>query len=76
MRISSAAERWNIKKARCQLCDVKFGHRFIQAMGLFDYKCAILPKSHMILQTGEAMVLVYDLIILHKWYFRKLYTIK
>ena len=27
-----------LKKARCQICDVKLGHRVIEAVGLFDYK--------------------------------------
>ena len=27
-----------LKKARCQFCDVKFGHRIMEAVGFFDYK--------------------------------------
>ena len=27
-----------LKKARYQFCDVKFGHRIMVAVGLFDYK--------------------------------------
>ena len=26
------------KKARCQFCDDKFGHRIMEAVGFFDYK--------------------------------------
>ena len=76
MRISSGAERWNIKKhdVNCGMSSsvTESYRRWVY----LTIKGAILPKSHMILQTGEAMVLVYDLIILHKWYFRKLYAIK
>ena len=41
-------------------------------------KCAILHKLHSIAQTVEAGLLFQDFLTLcfHKWYFRKLYTIK
>ena len=32
-----------LKKARYQFCDVKFGHRIMVAVGLFDYKMCNLP---------------------------------
>ena len=28
----------SLKKARCQFCDVKFGHCIMEAVGFFDYK--------------------------------------
>ena len=27
-----------LKKARCQFCHVKFGHRIMEAVGFFDYE--------------------------------------
>ena len=33
-----------LKKARCQFCDVKFGHRIMEAWVSLTIKCAILPK--------------------------------
>ena len=27
-----------LKKARCQFCEVKFGHRIMEAVGFFDHK--------------------------------------
>ena len=27
-----------LKRVRCQFCDVKFGHRIMEAVGFFDYK--------------------------------------
>ena len=51
-----------LKKARCQFCHVKFGHRIMEAMGFFEYE--ILPKLLFISQTGEASVLFHDFLIL------------
>ena len=33
-----------LKKAQCQFCDVKFGHRIMEAEGYLTIKCAIVPK--------------------------------
>ena len=52
-----------LKKARCQFCDVKFGHRIMEAWASLTIKCAILPKSLLISQTCEPRVLFYDLLI-------------
>ena len=32
-----------LKKTRYQFCDVKFDHRIMVAVGLFDYKMSNLP---------------------------------
>ena len=52
-----------LKKVRCQFCDVKFGHRIMEAVGFFDYKCTILSKLPLISQTDEARVLFHDFLI-------------
>ena len=53
-----------LKKGRYQFCDDKFSHRIMEAVGFFDYKCAISPKLLLISQTGEARVLFHDFLIL------------
>ena len=49
-----------MKKARCQFCDVKFGHRIMEAVGLFEYKMRKCAQITLILQTGETRVLSHD----------------
>ena len=52
-----------LKKTKCQFCDVKFRHRIMEAVGLFDYQCAILHKLSLISQSGEARMLFHDFLI-------------
>ena len=47
----------------CQLCDVKFGHRIMEATGLFDYKMHNFTPNTLISQTGEARMLFNDFLI-------------
>ena len=37
-RYQQGASDETLKKARCQFCDVKFGHRIMEAVGSFEYK--------------------------------------
>ena len=63
-----------LKKARGQFCDVKFGHRIMEAVGFFDY------KMHSFMQItfnftnkwSKGVVWWFTDMILYKWYFRKL----
>ena len=42
------------------ICDVKFGHRIMEAVGLFEYKMRKCAQITLILQTGETRVLSHD----------------
>ena len=55
-----------LKKARCQFCDVKFGHRIMEAVGVFfAIKCIVLSKLLLISQISQARVLFDDL---RRWF--------
>ena len=63
-----------LKKAWCQFCDVKFGHRIMEAMGFFDYKMHSITQITLNFTNRWSKGVFWWLsdIILHKWYFRKL----
>ena len=67
-----------LKKARCQFCDVKFGHRIMEAVGFFNYKIHDFIQITFDFATrwSKGVVLWFSDIILHERYFRKLYTTK
>ena len=62
-----------LKKARCQFCDVKFGHRIMEAVGFFDYKMHsfIQITFNFTNKWSKGVVWWFSDMILHKWYFRK-----
>ena len=63
-----------LEKARCQFYDVKFGHRIMEAMGLFDYKMHsfIQITFNFTNKWSKGVVWWFTEMLLHKWYFRKL----
>ena len=81
MQLSAGAEWWNIEKSTMLILPCQRMSPNYVGGGIFTIKCAILPKSLLILLmswTDESSVLFYVFfyIILHKWYFYKLYTIR
>ena len=67
-----------LKKAWCQFCDDKFGHRIMEAVGFQDYKMRNFTQItfNFTNSWNKGVVLWFSDIILHKWYFPKVYTIK
>ena len=67
-----------LKKARCQFCDDKFGYRIMEAVGFFDYEMCDFTQItfNFTNRWSQGVVSRVSDIILHKWYFRKLHTIK
>ena len=67
-----------LKKARCQFCDVTFGHRIMGAVGFFDYNMPnfIQITFNFTNKWSKEVVSWHSDIILHGWYFRKLYAIE
>ena len=64
--------------ARCQFCDIKFGHRITEALDSFDYEIhnSIQITFHLAHIWSKCVVSEFSEIMLHKWYFCKLYMIK
>ena len=60
-----------LKKARCQFCDVKFGHRIMEAVGFSDYKMHsfIQITFHFTNKWSKGVVWWLTEMILHKWNF-------
>ena len=67
-----------LKNVRCQFCDDKFGHRIMEAVGFFDYKMRNFTQTTLNFTNrwSKGVDSWFSDNILHKWYFRKLYTIK
>ena len=63
-----------LKEARCQFCDVRFGHRIMEAVGFFDYKMHSFIQSSLNFTNkwSKGAVWWFTEMILHMWYFRKL----
>ena len=63
-----------LKKARCQFCDVKFGHRIMETVGIFDYEMNsfIQITFNFTNKWSKDVVWWFTDMILHKWYFHKL----
>ena len=74
--MSRVMKHW--KKARCQFCDVKFGHRIVEAVDLFDYRMRISNQItfNFTNRRRKGVVPRFVDFVLHKWYSRKLYIIK
>ena len=66
------------KKGRCKFCGDKLGHRIMEAVGFFDNKMHNCTKIafNFTNRWSNGIVSWFSDIILHRWYFRKLYTIK
>ena len=66
------------KRARCQFCRVKFGHRIMKAVNSFDDKMGNFTQItfNFMNRWIKCVVSWFSCIILHKWYVSKLYTIK
>ena len=67
-----------LKKAWCQFCDVKFGQRIMEAVVFFDHKMHNLIQItfNFTNRWSQGVISWCSDIILHEWYFRKLYFIK
>ena len=67
-----------LKNVRCQFCDDKFGHRIMEAIGFFDYKMRNFTQTTLNFTNrwSKGVDSWFSDNILHKWYFRKFYTIK
>ena len=65
-----------LKNARCQFCRVKFGHRIIEVVDFFDDKMRNFTQITFSEQVKQVCCFMIFCIILHKWYFCKLYIIK
>ena len=67
-----------LKKARCQFCHVKFDHGLWRRWVFFYYKMPnfIQVTFNFTNRWSKRVVSLFSDIILHKWYFRKVYTIK
>ena len=74
--MSRVMKHW--KQARCQFCDVKFGHRIMEAVDLFDYRMRIANQItfNFTNRRRKGVVPRFVDFVLHKWYSRKLYIIK
>ena len=57
---------------------MKSGHQIVEAVGFFDYKMRNFTQITFNLTNrwSKGVVSLFSDFILHKWYFRKLYTIK
>ena len=60
--------------ARCQFCDIKFGHRIKEALDSFDYEIynSIQITFHLAHKWSKCVVSEFSEIMLHKWYSCKL----
>ena len=64
--------------ARCQFCDIKFGHRITEALDSFAYEIhnSTQITFHLAHKWSKCVVSEFSQIMLHKWYFCNLHIIK
>ena len=60
-----------LKKARCQFCNIKFGHRIMEAVGFFDYEMHsfIQITFNFTNKWSKGVVWWFTEMILHTWIF-------
>ena len=68
----------HFKKVGCQFCHVEFGHQIMEALGLFEYKMRDFTQIvfNFTNRWSNGVVSWFADVILQKWYFPQIYTIK